>query len=70
MHPLAIYRAEHGLTQESLAIQLRVGKNTVSRWEAGVRKIRLSKVVAISLVTGIPVGVLRPDLAKIMAGME
>ncbi len=70
MHPLAHYRAERGLTQEALAAQLGVKTNTVSRWEAGVRKIKFTKVAHVSGLTGIPVIVLRPDLAPLLQAPE
>lgn len=65
VHPLAAYRKQKGLTQKALAAALDVARETVARWETG-RKIDDDLVPKVSERTGIPRGVLRPDLAKLL----
>ncbi len=55
-HPLAKWRAEHGITQEALAGDLSVAGLTVWRWENGKRTPRPKDAKRISAHTGIPVG--------------
>lgn len=65
VHPLVVYRKEKGLTQKGLAGILDVARETVARWETG-RKIDDDQLPKVSERTGIPRGVLRPDLAKLL----
>lgn len=66
-HPLKSFREKHDpkLTQEALAGLLGVSKAAVSRWENGIRKPDEDLLTLISERTGIPVGDLRPDLARL-----
>lgn len=65
IHPLKAYRDQQRppLTQQGLARLLGVTKATVCRWETGTRKPEPDHLVQIADVTGIPGGLLRPDLA-------
>lgn len=54
-HPLAKYRRERGITQETLARELGVWPLTVWRWEKGERTPRKKDAQRISTLTGIPV---------------
>jgi len=65
VHPLAAYRKQHGLTQKGLAAQLDVARETIARWETG-RRIDDELLPRVSDRTGIPRGVLRPDLARLL----
>ena len=65
VHPLAAYRKRRGLTQRALAAELDVARETVARWETG-RKIDDDLLPKVSDRTGIPRGMLRPDLAKLL----
>lgn len=65
VHPLVVYRKQNGLTQKDLAERLDVARETVARWETG-RKIDGELLPRVSEETGIPRGVLRPDLAKLL----
>lgn len=72
IHPLKVLREyrknqDPPLSQGDLAGQLSVVRETVARWESGIRKIDQTKVPEVSKVTGIPVEVLRPDLARVFA---
>lgn len=62
-HPLKEYRKREKLSQGELASQFGVVRETVARWETGVRKIDLDKLSEVSRVTGIAAEKLRPDLA-------
>jgi transcriptional regulator with XRE-family HTH domain len=64
-HPLVTYRKQHGLTQKALAGKLDVARETVARWETG-RRIDDELLPKVSEYTGIPRGILRPDLAKLL----
>lgn len=68
VHPLKAYRESQTppLSQDDLAAQLDVARETVTRWEAGSRKIDDKKLPDVVRLTGIPPGKLRPDLAKLM----
>jgi transcriptional regulator with XRE-family HTH domain len=66
VHPLVAYRKQRGLTQKGLAAHLDVTRETVARWETG-RRIDGTLLPKISDRTGIPRGVLRPHLAKLLA---
>jgi transcriptional regulator with XRE-family HTH domain len=63
-HPLKEFRQRHDppLTQRRLAELLGVSIASVSRWEAGKRKIDLELLRAIARKTGIAPTELRPDL--------
>lgn len=65
VHPLVAYRKLNRLTQKGLAAQLEVARETVARWELG-RKIDDDLLPRVAERTGIPRGVLRPDLAKLL----
>jgi transcriptional regulator with XRE-family HTH domain len=67
IHPLRAFRENHEppLSQADLAALLGVKTPTVWRWEANERKIDDGLVPAVSEKTGIPVAVLRPDLAEL-----
>lgn len=55
-HPLAIWRAGKGCTQEALAGELGVAPMTVWRWENRERAPRPKDAKRISDHTGIPTG--------------
>lgn len=65
VHPLVAYRKQRGLTQKALAAHLEVARETVARWETG-RRIDDDLLPRVSERTGIPRGILRPDLAKLL----
>jgi transcriptional regulator with XRE-family HTH domain len=65
VHPLVTYRKQRGLTQKGLAAHLDVTRETIARWETG-RRIDGTLLPKVSDRTGIPRGVLRPDLAKLL----
>jgi transcriptional regulator with XRE-family HTH domain len=71
IHPLKAYRQERipPLSQQQLAGELSVSRETVARWETG-RDIDIGLVPRVSGKTGIPPGKLRPDLAAIFAQPE
>ena len=54
-HPLAKYRAERHITQETLAGELGVTPMTIWRWENEKRTPRRKDAKNISEKTGIPV---------------
>ncbi|CAN0473640.1 unnamed protein product [Phaeothamnion confervicola] len=66
IHPLRTYRKSltPALSQAELARALGVSRLTVTRWEAGERKIGPSKILAVTEKTGIPAKELRPDLIE------
>lgn len=66
VHPLRAYRDREKLTQLELAEKLGVERETVARWETGVRKIDDDLLPAVSEKTQIPRGELRPDLARLL----
>lgn len=68
IHPLKAYRDQQRppLTQQGLARLLGVTKATVCRWETGTRKPELDQLLKIADMTGIPGGLLRPDLAPLL----
>jgi transcriptional regulator with XRE-family HTH domain len=70
VHPLVAYRKQHGLTQKGLARQLDVARETVARWEKGIRKVDDDLLPRVSERTGIPRNVLRPDLDKLLDGRQ
>jgi transcriptional regulator with XRE-family HTH domain len=51
------------LSQKAAALKLGTTKPTISRWEAGKRRIDRDRLVFVSSETGISPRVLRPDLA-------
>jgi transcriptional regulator with XRE-family HTH domain len=57
-HPLAKYRRDRQITQETLAGELGVWPLTVWRWENGKRTPRPKDAKRISEKTGIPIGAL------------
>lgn len=67
MHPLRRYRQSQSpaLTQTALAAILGVTVSTVSRWEAGVRKVDADLLPTLTERTGVSARDLRPDLAAI-----
>lgn len=68
VHPLKAFRENQDppLSQQQLAAFLEVSRVTVTRWEAGKRKIDEEQLPKVSEKTGIPKTVLRPDLADLM----
>lgn len=60
------YRVAKGLTQAALGKELGVTDVTVSRWETGQRKVDDDLLPMVSERTGIPKGLLRPDLARLL----
>jgi transcriptional regulator with XRE-family HTH domain len=69
IHPLKRYRDQQSpkLTQGQLAGMLGVSKGSVSRWEAGERKIDVDLLPKVAATTGISTAELRPDLADMLA---
>lgn len=76
-HPLTTYRLaqEPPLSLAGLGRMLGVGTPTISRWEKFQRAIDEDRLEEVSVKTGIPAKVLRPDLfekneqlTKIFAG--
>lgn len=67
-HPLTMYRAmqDPPLSRKGLADLLDVSRETVFRWETNARKIDDELLPRVSERTGIPRGVLRPDLLDLM----
>lgn len=65
-HPLKVYRENQTpkLSQAALAEKLGVARLTILRWEAGQRKIELSRIPTVSEKTGIAPKDLRPDLIE------
>lgn len=70
MNALRTFRDQRSLTQGQLAVLLGVTKSTVSRWEAGVRRVDKELLPIISEKTGISVADLRPDLAALLKGAQ
>jgi transcriptional regulator with XRE-family HTH domain len=60
------WRKRKGLRQEDVAVRFGVSKPTISRLENGHRMPSLTLAVKLSKQTGIPIKLLRPDLAKIL----
>lgn len=60
------YRNDHGLTQQGLADQIGVKRETVARWEGGHRRIDQAKLDEVAKTTGLPRRELRPDLADLV----
>lgn len=52
---IAQARRERGMTQQDLAVRLRVAVATVQRWEAGTTTPSLRRLEAIADATGRPV---------------
>ena len=55
------------MSQDELAAMLGVSKASISRWETGARKLEGTALKDVSAKTGIPLGVLRPDLAAMFS---
>lgn len=55
------------LTQAAFAQMVSVTRETVARWELGVRKIDEEKLPVVAEVTKIPRDQLRSDLAALMS---
>lgn len=68
-HPLTDFRERQDpkLNLVELASLLEVSVASISRWEAGERKIDEGLLARISERTGIPARELRPDLAELFA---
>lgn len=66
-HPLKSFRTQKRLTQLELAGLLDVARTTVARWETG-RRIDETLLPRVAERTGIAPYVLRPDLARLLAG--
>ena len=66
--PLKAFRENHEppLSQGELAGLLKVARETVTRWEAGSRKIDEQLLAGVAEKTGIPPRELRPDLAELL----
>lgn len=62
-HPIALYRARHGLSQEQFGNLVNVQKPAVSKWEDNVRPSP-QKALEIEKATNgeVPTWKLRPDL--------
>jgi transcriptional regulator with XRE-family HTH domain len=71
VHPLTAFRERHEppLSQQGLAKLLGVARETVTRWESGIRKIDTEKLPHVAGITGIAAAELRPDLARLF-GVE
>lgn len=69
LHPIKAWREQQlpSMSQEALAQRVGVDRVTVARWEAG-RKPDVGLLPRLVEITGIPAGVLRPDLAEMLAG--
>lgn len=65
IHPLKTYRKQEKLTQKGLADLLGVKRETVARWETGLREPADDNLVAIAEKTGIQPPALRRGLAKL-----
>jgi transcriptional regulator with XRE-family HTH domain len=67
-HPLIAYRNSFTppKSQEDLARELSVSRNTVNRWEKDRRKIDPEILQRVAKHTGIPPRELRPDLAELL----
>lgn len=65
-HPLKTFRKSQvpPLSQGDLAGQLGVVRETVARWESGIRKIDEVLLPRVAKLTRIPPQELRPDLAE------
>jgi len=68
IHPLRTFREKRDppLSQEQLADMLGVSRVTITRWEAGSRRIDQDKLPLVAALTGIPRRFLRPDLASLL----
>ena len=55
------YNNGEGLSQESLATQLQVAPNTISRWETGTYRPSLKDLERISRFFGVPIMSFVPD---------
>lgn len=68
IHPLKAFRKRQRppLTQKQLGDSVGVTRETVARWEAGIRKIDDELLPKVADVTGIARTKLRPDLADLM----
>ena len=55
------YNNGEGLSQESLATQLKVAPNTISRWETGTYRPSLKDLERISRFFGVPMMSFLPD---------
>jgi transcriptional regulator with XRE-family HTH domain len=67
-HPLREFREKQTppLSQDQLGDLLGVTRETIARWETGVRKPDVTSLPKIAEVTGIPASELRPDIAAQM----
>jgi len=64
------YRQARGLSQAALGKELGVTGQTIWRWESGSRRIEDGLLPAIAEKTGIPVRLLRPDLARLLGAVQ
>ena len=71
-HPLRTFRERHDppLSQDDLAALLGVSRVTVTRWEAGSRKLDEELLPRVAEATGIAPADLRPDLAALLRPAE
>jgi len=71
-HPLTTFRKQHcpPLSKQQLADMLGVVRMTIHRWERGKRKVDPDLLPTVSEKTGIPKGILRPDLAALLSEPE
>lgn len=65
-HPLATYRKDHGLKLAEAAEKFEISKASLSRIENGLQQPSPRRAKLLSEATGIPMKVLRPDLAELM----
>lgn len=68
-HPLRAFRDRQTpkLSQKGLAELLGVARETVSRWESGIRNVDDDCLPKVVEKTGIPATELRPDLVRLLA---
>lgn len=55
VHPLKKYRETSHVTQRELAKLVGVERETVARWEMGIRTPSLATAAKLSEITGIPI---------------
>lgn len=63
----AKHRQNTGLTLDAVAVQFKVNRTTILRWETGKSPIPDDRLEEIEAITGISRHALRPDLAALFA---